>query len=100
MSDTVFSLNDSPVTRTKIADAIIQLQPKKSEDLFGISMYFLKKCYSTIVAPLYFITYKSFESGKFPEQLKIAKIIPVYKSEIKLYQTTTAQYRYCLIFPK
>jgi len=80
VSEKIFSINQSPVTRTEISDAIKQLLPKKSEDLFGLSMYFIKQCSSLLVDPLYFIAYKSFESGKFPSQLKIAKIIPIHKN--------------------
>jgi len=82
--NSVFSLSNSPVTRTEISDAISQLLPKKSEDMNGISMYIIKKLASTLIEPLYFVIYKSFESGKIPEQLKIAKVIPIFKSGDKL----------------
>jgi Reverse transcriptase (RNA-dependent DNA polymerase) len=79
-SEARFCLGDSPVTRTEISDAISQLLSKKSEDMTGLSMYFIKKCSSAIIYPLYFIIYKSFESGIVPEQLKIAKVVPIHKS--------------------
>ena len=74
-----FSLSSSPVTRTEITDAIAQLQSKKSEDMFGLSMCTLKKLVPALIEPLYSIIYKSFEKGIFPSQLKIAKIVPVFK---------------------
>jgi hypothetical protein len=74
-----FNLSDSPVTRTEILEAFSQLESKKSEDLYGLSMFFIKKFKNTIVNPLYYIIFKSFETGKFPSQLKIAKVVPIHK---------------------
>jgi hypothetical protein len=75
----LFSLSDSPVTRTEIYDALLQLQSKKSEDMYGISMLTIKKMAPPLVNPLYHIIYKVFLTGHFPEQLKIAKVIPIHK---------------------
>jgi len=72
-----FSIVNSPVTATEILDATAQLEPKKSEDLYGVSMFFIKKFISILVDPLYHVVSKSFETGKFPSQLKIAKIVPL-----------------------
>jgi hypothetical protein len=80
VTNQVFSLSNSPVTRTEILDAVKQLQSKKSEDLYGISMCNLKLFIPALINPLYHIIFKSFETGEFPSQLKIAKIIPLYKS--------------------
>ena len=82
--DKTFSLSESPVTRTEIMDAISQLLPKKSEDMFSISMFTVKQFVSSLIEPLYHIIYKSFETGAIPEQLKIAKIIPIHKSGDRL----------------
>ena len=49
--------------------------------MFGISMFTIKQFASTLIEPLYSITYKSFETGKIPEQLKIAKVIPINQSQ-------------------
>jgi len=77
--DKSFSLTESPVTRSEISDAIAQLQPKKSDDMYNISMFTIKKFVSSLIEPLYHIIFKSFETGKIPEQLKIAKIVPIHK---------------------
>ncbi len=84
ISANTFSLRDSPVTKTEILDAVSQLQNKKSEDMYGISMFIVKKLISALITPLFFIISKSFESGKIPQQLKIAKIIPIFKAGDKL----------------
>ena len=44
-----FSLSDSPVTESEIRDAAKQLLSKKSEDMYGISMKFLKKTMPSII---------------------------------------------------
>ena len=74
-----FSFANSLVTRTEILEATAQLLPKKSEDFYGISMFFVKKFINVLVNPLYFIIYKSLETGHIPSQLKIAKVVPIFK---------------------
>ena len=44
----------------------------------------LKESIDLLAAPLAYICNSSFSEGKFPEKLKIAKILPVYKSDDKL----------------
>jgi len=69
-----------PVTDSEILDAISMLLPKKSEDFNGISMFFIKKFKNLIVAPLRHIFNCSFTSALVPQQFKIAKVIPLFKS--------------------
>jgi hypothetical protein len=69
-----------PVTDTEILDAISMLLPKKSEDFNGVSMFFIKKFKNLIVAPLRHIFNCSFTSAVVPQQFKIAKVIPLFKS--------------------
>ena len=47
-----FSMSDSPVTETEIRDAAKQLLSKISEDMYGISMKFLKKTMPSIITSL------------------------------------------------
>jgi hypothetical protein len=76
----VFCFTNSPVTQTEILDSINQLQPKKSSDLNGISMFFLKKVMNSILKPFHHIVLSSLSTGVVPTQLKIAKVIPIFKS--------------------
>ena len=39
-----------------------------------------KSCISSFIKPLTYIVNKSFESGIFPDLLKLAKIVPIFKS--------------------
>ena len=75
-----FSLTNEPVTSTEINEACKLLEPKKSEDFNGISMFFIKKVILSISGPLKHIFNLSFSSGAIPNQLKIAKVIPIFKS--------------------
>ena len=42
-----------------------------------------KSCISSSIKPLTYIVNKSFESGIFPDPLKLAKIVPIFKSGYK-----------------
>jgi len=74
-----FSFSNSPVTITEIIEATAQLLPKKSEDHSGLSMFFIKKFIRNLATPLYHVIFKSLESGIVPSQLKIAKVVPIFK---------------------
>ena len=50
----------------------------------------LCKCSIAVIAPvLSEILYTSIRLGNYPSKLKVAKIMPVFKSEMILTQTTT-----------
>ena len=73
-----FSLN--PLTIEEVLDSIEQLKPKNSTDFDGISTNFIKKISDVIIRPLFLVFNSSLTSGTVPTQLKIAKIIPLYKA--------------------
>jgi hypothetical protein len=61
-------------------EAINQLKPKTSSDFNNLSMFFLKKIIPEIIEPLKHVISLSLSTGSVPNQMKIAKIIPVFKS--------------------
>jgi len=75
-----FSFSSSPVTQAEIINATSQLLPKKSEDFNGLSMFFIKKFIHVLSTPLLHLISKSLETGSIPSQLKIAKVVPIFKS--------------------
>ena len=75
-----FSLSNNPVTCTEIIETIQSLQPKKTLDLNGISVWLLQKVVNAIATPLQHIFVQSFSKGIVPQQLKIAKVVPIFKS--------------------
>ena len=51
----LFSFTDSPVTETEILNAVGLLEPKKSCDFNGLSMFFLKNFMNELVKPLHHV---------------------------------------------
>jgi hypothetical protein len=76
----IFNMADSPVTEDEILSCIKLLQDKRTSDMTGLSTHLLKKIIHTILTPLSHIFTKSLSSGVVPSHLKIAKIIPIFKS--------------------
>jgi hypothetical protein len=68
------------------------LKPSSSKGNYGISSKIIKEVISELSAPLSTICNISLQNGQFPDKLKIAKIIPIYKSDDRLsinnYRTT------------
>ena len=69
----------SPVSETYVIDLINSLQPNKAPGFDEVSNKVLKLSSHFIVKPLTHIINLSFLNGVFPDNLKIAKIIPLYK---------------------
>ena len=67
------------LTPNDVLKAIQKLKPKSSTGHDGISTKLLKRAGPTLSTVLALIINQSLFSGIFPDQLKIAKIIPLYK---------------------
>jgi hypothetical protein len=76
----IFDFSSSPVSCSEISDAINQLQIKKTLDVNGMSTHILSKFSLCLSNPLKHVISLSFNNGIVPNQLKIAKVIPVFKS--------------------
>ena len=68
-----------PTTKYEITDIVTALNNKHSAGSDGISNFILKGVISSIADPLEHIFNLSITSGVFPEQMKIAKVIPLFK---------------------
>ena len=80
-SDTpLFSFSNTPITPQEIVDDTKKLQPKLSQDMNGLSLHFLMNIIDVISLPLVHIFSCSLNNGYVPLQLKIAKVIPIFKS--------------------
>ena len=88
--DTCFNLQDDPLTHSEVYDAIYSLQKKKTLDMFGLSVSFVSKFALTLSKPLRHIFTLSFNQGIVPQQLKVAKVIPIFKTGS---QTSMDNYR-------
>ena len=69
--------NTGPV---HITDIIKSFDSKDSCDLDGMSLKLLKAIAVSISVPLAHIFNLSLDNGKFPDKLKLSRIVPVYKS--------------------
>jgi hypothetical protein len=75
-----FDMSNSLITVEELNNAIGKLQDKTSLDRNNISMYLLKKVISRISDPVLHIFNKSLQFGIVPSNLKIAKVVPIFKS--------------------
>ena len=80
----------SPTTPTKIFHQINSIKNSKSCGHDEVSSYFLKVAANILAAPLSYFFNTCFTSDIFPDCLKIAKVIPVFKWGSK---TDTTNYR-------
>ena len=87
----IIDTNSDEIIRT--ANLLKSSFSKGADD---ISSVVTKKVINELSLPLSIIFNKSFKLGQFPDELKIAKIIPIFKSEDKLLINN---YRPISIFP-
>jgi hypothetical protein len=76
----IFDLTNNPVTNFELLTIFNELNSKKSEDYSGISMYFLKNVALQLIKPMVHVINLSFKNGIVPSQMKIAKVVPIFKS--------------------
>ena len=76
----IFEFASNPLSCEEIINITNSLQPKKTLDLHGFSVWLVQKTISIISHPLRHIFSNSFTMGVIPSQLKIAKVVPVFKS--------------------
>ena len=80
-----------PVTVNEVEKGTKGLKNKSPAGIDEIPDYVVKQCIIQLKKPLTNIYNASLESGIFPDQLKIAKVVPVHKKEIKRTYKTTDQ---------
>jgi len=75
-----FDLYNKPVSHDEVFAAFKGLEPKKTPDYNDISMFLLKECSYQLINPLTNIFNKSFSTGTFPNKMKTARVVPIFKS--------------------
>ena len=80
----------TPSAPSEVVDVISLLTPGKSLGPNSIPMRILKILSPLIFTPLSHIINESFQSGIFPEKMKLAKVIPLFKKGCSL---TVSNYR-------
>ena len=74
-----FSLFFEPVAEEEVKDIINNLNTKKAAGFDGVTNFLLKNLVNEIISPLTYILNKSLLKGVVPDQMKIAKVIPIFK---------------------
>ena len=69
-----------PVDDVEVLNTVKSCKPKHSYDCDDISMYVITKVIHQIVKPLVYIFNLSFSTSIFPNDMKTAKVIPLYKN--------------------
>ena len=77
------SLFLSPTDEVEIQHIINSLKSKNSTGIDKISSLFLKQICHSILTPLTLLINISIHEGNMPDDLKIAKVVPIYKSGSK-----------------
>lgn len=70
-----------PVTENDVIKIVDNMEPKNSSGFDGISLKLLKSMKNIIIKPLTIILNQILRTGIFPDKLKVAKIVPVFKKE-------------------
>ena len=81
--DIIFNTSKEPVTHSEVYETIKMLKKKKTSDMYGVSVFFISKFALTLSRPLRHIFSLSLSQGVVPQQLKIAKVIPIFKTGSK-----------------
>ena len=76
-------MNELKLSMNELKDAFFSLKINKSPGYDDISFNVIKKCFSSLCEPLKYLLNLSIEKGIFPDDLKIAKVTPIYKSDDK-----------------
>lgn len=68
------------IVESDVLEVVSKLKNKRSTDCNNIDMSLIKQVIPCIVKPLTYIFNCSFATGTFPEKMKLAKVLPIYKS--------------------
>ena len=77
--DNNFHFSFGNVYAVEIKNIVKEMKSKTSSDMFGVSNMFVKKTIDLLLQPLTHIFNLSLTTGKIPTNLKMAKVIPIYK---------------------
>ena len=70
----------TPTDEHEVLKVISKLKPKRSAGYDNISAWFIKQTAHLLIKPLTHIINNSFSRGKFPEKMKLAKVVPIFKT--------------------
>ena len=89
------------VTEYDVTKVVKNLKKKVSKDCDDIDMTIIKTIIDEIVTPFTYICNQYFLSGTFPNKMKLAKVIPLYKTGNQNVDSLIIdRSHYCLNSPK
>ena len=91
-----FFLN--PTSPDEVVSIVHSLKNSKCEGVDGLSMSPIKETIDLLAAPLSHICNLSFERSVFPDKLKIAKILPVFRVMTLLCSQTVGLFLFSPVF--
>ena len=68
------------INKSDILEIVRKMKNKTSTDIYSIDMVIIKEVIDVIVGPLTYICNLSFQKGIFPNNMKTAKVIPIFKN--------------------
>ena len=89
-----------PVNEMEIVNIVRAFGKKTSLDCYGMNMALIKQIIVPIVKPFAHICNLSFSSGVFPELMKVAKVVPLFKSGEKMFLQIIGPYHCYRSFQK
>ena len=73
-------MDSKPLSINKLKDAFFSLKINKISSVDDVSFNIIKNCFGVLCEPLTYLFQISLEKGVFPDDLKIAKVTPIYKT--------------------
>ncbi|MCP4052884.1 MAG: reverse transcriptase family protein, partial [Mesoflavibacter sp.] len=97
--DSIFRLRE--INTHVLVKLVKKMENKKSSDMFGLSNCLLKQIINSIAVPLVHIINQSIKTGQIPSQLKIAKVLPIFKysNSSKMDKCNPGNYRPISLLP-
>ena len=86
----------SQITEKQVETVIDNLSNKHSSGVDGISTNLLKECKTPLIPALTLIINQTLSTGIFPEKLKVAKVVPLFKNGTN---TVISNYRPISLLP-
>lgn len=77
------SMYINPTDNLEVLNIVKKFKSKTSTDLLDIDMCFVKNVIDDIINPFTYVCNFSLKEGIFPEKMKTAKVVPLYKSGSK-----------------
>ena len=89
-------MDSNPLLINKLKEEFFSLKINKSSDVDDVSFNITKKCFGVLCELLIYLFQLSLEKGVFPDDLKIAKVTPIYKAGDS---SDISNYRSILVLP-